>query len=480
MTIIEKILESKGPMMSSRLVEILESTEKINKNTASQKVSRDNSIIKIKGFYSSSQSFCYLEKHISDNSFFDTLLKSMEENGKKYWYCINAIRMNGGIISQKYLECYTNYPIIALKSHLPFKIVMQNFVSNGILIFDNEHYLISPKFNQSYTNFTQCNTIEMIKEDILNNFHSYAKNIGLISYKTGNKFSEFGKFKWCFTGVCPINGLKTNNKFGFLIADILFGHSIYEKDVMFYIEKIKTIQSFKNASKILPFLIVDDIDPKALELLKKNGIVIGFIKELFGQKYAETLKDLVSVLNNAGASLKNNPNKYLDLITELKKYNEGLANNIKGTLFEFVIGHIHSVDSNSSIDLGREIFENNSKHEIDVLAVYNDRIIFAECKATNSSTSAEKIEKWKSEKIPAFRKWAEKQETWKNKKLEFEYWSTNGFDDKAEELLKSISESAKKIKISYFTGSDIREKTLQMKNKKLKEAIDNFFLKTNM
>ena len=37
------------------------------------------------------------------------------------------------------------------------------------------------------------------------------------------------------------------------------------------------------------FLIVDDIEPKALELLK-NGIVIGFIKELFGEKYAETLK----------------------------------------------------------------------------------------------------------------------------------------------------------------------------------------------
>lgn len=480
MTVVEKILDSNGPMMSSRLVEILETTEKINKNTASQKVSRDNSIIKIKGFYTSSQSFCYLEKHIEDYSFFDTLLKSMEENGKKYWYCINAIKMNGGIISRKYLECYTNYPIIALKSHLPFKVVMQNFVSSGILIFDNDHYLISPKFDQSYRNFTQHSTIELIKDDILNNFHEYTRNIGLISYGTGNKFSEFGKFKWGFTGVCPINGLKTNDKFGFLISDILFGHSIYEKDIMFYIEKIKTIQSFKNASKILPFLIVDDIEPKALALLKKNGIVIGFIKELFGQKYADTLKDLITVLNNAGASLKNEPNKYLDLITELKKYNEGLANNIKGTLFEFLIGHIHSFDSNSSIDLGREIFENNGRHEIDVLAVYSDKIIFAECKATNSSTTLEKIEKWKSKKIPAFRKWADKQETWKNKKLEFEYWSTNGYEEDAEHLLKSISESAKKFKVSYFTGSDVREKALKMKNKKLKEAVDNFFLKISI
>src|SRR5690554_2132872 len=446
MTNIKRILETKGPMMSSKLAEILELKEGMNKNTASQKVSRDKSILKIKGFFSSSQSFCYLEEQISDSSFFDILLKSMEENGKKYWYCLNAVKINGGIISQKYLECYTNYPIIALKSHLPFKIVMQKFVSNGVLIFDNEHYLISPKFNQSYNNYTQYKTIETIKDDILSNFHSYVKNIGLISYNTGKKFSEFGKYQWCFSGVCPINALKNNNKFGFLIADILFGHSIDEKDVTFFIEKIKTIQSFQNASRILPFLIVDDIAPKALEILKKNGIVIGFIRELFGEKYAETLKNLVSVLNNAGASLKNNPDKYLDLIKELKIYNEGLANNIKGTLFEFVVGHIHSIDSNNSIDLGREIYENEGKHEIDVLAIYSDKVIFAECKATNSATSIEKIEKWKNKKIPAFRKWAEKQETWKNKKMEFEYWSTNGYDTEAETLLKSISESAKKFK----------------------------------
>ncbi|MGV1021379.1 hypothetical protein ACTS9V_17345 [Empedobacter falsenii] len=480
MTKIENILLSNGPMMSSELVNIISTQEKINKNTASQKVSRDKTILKIKGFYSSGQSFCYIEKHIENDSFFKLFLSSLEKYGKKYWYCLNAIKINGGIISKKYLECYTNYPVIPLKSHLPFKIVLQNFIKSGILIYNENHYLIAPKFNQSYSNYTQYNTIETVKDDILKNFNLYVRNIGLISYHTGKTFNEFGKFQWCFNGVCPINGLKTNNKFGFLVADILFGHPIYEKDIMFFLEKIKTIQSFKNASKILPFLIVDNIDEGALILLKKNGVVVGFIRELFGQKYAETLENLVSVLNNAGASLKNDPNKYLNLISELKKYNEGLANNIKGTLFEFVIGHFHSFNSNNSVDLGREIYDSNGKHEIDVLAIYNDKIIFAECKATNSKTSKDKIEKWETKKIPAFKKWAEKQETWKNKKIEFEYWSTNGYDQEAEDLLKSMSENYKKVKVSYFTGKDIREKAIKIKDKKLKEAIDNFFIKTKL
>jgi Holliday junction resolvase-like predicted endonuclease len=214
-------------------------------------------------------------------------------------------------------------------------------------------------------------------------------------------------------------------------------------------------------------------------LLKKNGIIVGFISELFGNKYAETLKELVTVLNNAGASLKKDPNKYLDLIFELKKYNQGLANNIKGTLFEFVVGHIIFLENNCNIDIGREIFE-NGKHEIDVFATNNQIILFAECKATKGQVTLAQVDKWLGRKIPAFRKWALKQETWQNKQLEFEYWSVNGFETDAEEKLKQSSNSATKIKISYFNGMKIRDKALKLKNKKLKEAIDNFFLKTEV
>jgi hypothetical protein len=47
-------------------------------------------------------------------------------------------------------------------------------------------------------------------------------------------------------------------------------------------------------------------------------------------------------------------------------------------------------------------------------------------------------------------------------------------------MLKDLVKSSKKIKISYFTGEDLRARTLRMKNKKLKEALDNFFLRTDV
>lgn len=479
MTDLVEILKKRGPLMSSELARSIEREFKISKNAASQKVVRDKHILKIRGFFTSGQSFCYLEQHTKEIEFFDLLTKAMFENGKKYWYCLNAIKMNGGQISRDYLECYTNYPILPLKSHIPFNKVMQKFVDNKILIFDNGYYSIFPKLNQTALNFTQYQTIELIKEDIINKFNSLTRNIGLISYDTGQKLAEFGKFKWAFKGICPISGLKENNNFGYLLADILFGHPIYEKDVLFYIEKLKTIQSFRGSSRLLPFLIVDDLDRAALISLKSKGVVVGFIKELFGNKYAETLKELVAILNNAGASLKNDPNKYLDLIIELKKYNKGLVNNIKGTLFEFVVGHILSLENNCSIEIGREIY-GNGKNEIDVFATNNQKIIFSECKATKGQVTTSQIEKWLDIKIPAFRNWAAKQETWVHKDLEFEYWSVSGFTPEAEVKLKQAALAATKIKISYFDGKSVRGKAIKLKNKKLKEAIDNFFLRTEV
>lgn len=479
MTTIESILSHHGPLMSGELAKLLGKNDSISLNTASQKVSRSTDFEKIKGFYSSNQSFCYLKEHEENGVFYDDFVKSLYENGRKYWYCINALRLHGGILSQRFLECYTNYPIMSLKGHLPFNKVMQKFVQEGVLVYNDSYYSLSPKFNLSRTALFAHKTIEQIKMEILESFGALVKNTGIISFNTGSQFAEYGKFRWAFKGVSHVMGLKQNGSPGFLLADILIGNAIREDDVRFFIEKVQHIQSYKNAPRILPILIVDDLDRNALSLLKQNGIVVGFIGELFGQKYAEALKELVTVLNNAGASLKKTPEKYLDLIKELKKYNEGLVNNIRGALFEFMVGHIHSANC-QSIDMGREIIENNDRHEMDVLAIYSDRVVIAECKAKKAVIDLETISKWIDVKLPAFKKWFDKQETYKKKKLEFEFWSTSGYADDALERLKRFSESAQKFNVLYFKQREIREKAVSMHNKKLKEALDNFFLKVDV
>lgn len=464
--------------MSAKLSEQLAQIEKIPVNTASQQVSRSKEIKKIKGFFVSNQSLCFLEEQYKDSKLYEIFSESLFNNGRKYWYCLNALKMHGGIIHSKYLECYTNYPVSPLKKHLPFKKVMQKFVTEGVLVFnDRNEYFFSPRFCPLDTNSTIYQTIEIIKDDILNHFHSLLRNIGMVSYNTGELFGEYGKFRWGFKGASYLRGLVNNKQPGFVLADILFGQEVYKNDVLFFVEKLNHIQSFKNAPKVIPFLIVDNLHPDALQELKKNGIAIGLISELFGEKYAKALNELVSILNNAGASLKTQPDKYIELISELKAFNQTLIFNIRGTLFEYFVGHIHSKNC-QSIDLGREIFENSGRHDIDVFAIYSNKVVFVECKATNGKINEEQTKEWVREKIPAFKTWLLKQETLKNHEIEFEYWATGGFTDDAKTELDAFIAKAKKFKVTYFEPSTIRETIVRMKNKKLKEALDNYFLKT--
>jgi hypothetical protein len=480
MTTLEQILVKHGPMMSGILAEKLAKAEKIPLNTASQKISRTKAIKKIKGFFVSNQSLCFLNEQYKDEQLYTVFSKALYDNGRKYWYCMNALKVHGGIINTKFLECYTNYPVLPLKKHLPFKKVMQKFVAQGVLVFNGtDEYYFAPRFCPIDTSSLTHRTIETIKEDILSHFHSLLRNTGLISYNTGELFGEFGKFRWGFKGASYIRGLVSNKQPGFVLADILFGKKVYKDDVLFYIEKLNHIQSFKNSPRVVPFLIVDNVHISALEELKKNGVALGLISELFGEKYANALNELVSILNNAGANLKSQPNKYLELISELKIFNETLVFNIRGTLFEYFVGHIHSRNS-QSIDIGREILENNGRHEIDVFVIYDSKVVFCECKATNSKIDIDKVTKWRDIKIPAFRTWLLKQETLKNHDIEFEYWATGGFTDDAKAALDKFIAGTKKFKVSYYEPDKIRETVIKMKNKKLKEALDTYFLKAKV
>lgn len=476
MTPFEKMLRKSGPLTSSELATRLAKAEGIPVNTVSQRISRTQAIQQLKGFLRSRQSICYLQEHATKGELLDAVSLIMRDYGRKYWYTLNAVKLHGGTISRKYLESYTNYPILPLRGHVPFEKVMQRFVSEGILVFSGDNYHFSPQFTRLIPNELARKTIELIKDKTIDDFHSLIRNTGLISYHSGKPFSEFGKFQWAMTGPSYVHGVQATGKPGFLVADIILGRPFFKDDVLFFVDKLKHIESFKSARRLLPFLLVDDLDAEALQHLKAHGVIVGFIGELFGQRYAAALRELFTVLNNAGASLKSNPDKYLDLIQELKKYNEGLANNIRGTLFEFVVAHIHR-EQCQSIDLGREIIANSSRHDMDVMATYADKVLVAECKATKALVDEDMVEQWLTNKIPAFRQWIQSQEILNKKEIQFEYWSISGFTDGAETLLREASASSKKYTVSYFDGTDARKHAIRMKNKKLKEALDNFFLK---
>lgn len=479
MTIIEQILYSQGPMMSGQLSRLVAERESIPENSASQKVRRTKDILKIKGFFTSQQSFCYLEEHKNTVDLFECLSKAMFEHGRKYWYCLNALKLNNGIIPKQELECYTNYPIEKLKGHRPFSDVMSIFINEKIIIYDDECYYLSLAFANISYNSIKSRVISQIKQTVLNDFSKIVKNTGFVSYNTVEFFAEYGKFRWGIKGVSYISGLRNGDKSGYLLADIILGNAFYSNDVEFFVKKIDHVLSFARAPRLIPFLIVDNIDEDALKLLKSKGVVVGFIGELFGQKYSNALIELVGMLNNIGASMQQTPEKFINLISELEIYNKTLVNNIKGSLFEFFVGHIVQ-RKYPNIDPGRIIYGEKGKCEIDIFAYNSDSVIIIECKATKSAIGEDEIRKWQREVIPLVQAYIKTQHILVEKNIIFEYWSISGFTNEAKLRLEQFKKNATVFTVDYYDTEGIKTHVDNLKNKTLSTTLQNYFIKSNL
>lgn len=210
--------------------------------------------------------------------------------------------------------------------------------------------------------------------------------------------------------------------------------------------------------------------------MKSQGVVIGFVNELFGENYKELLNSLINLVTNAGAILKKNPEAYLDLISKLNKLVDGKTNNLRGDLFELAVGYYQGRIC-KSIDIGKIINYEGLQREIDVFGFTESEIFISECKGYNHKVSKEEVEIWLSEKTTIIRKWILDNNMFNDKELIFEFWSTGGFTDEAIEFLTKKKEKTKKYKIDFFDLNDMLTKSRKLKSKKFTEILREYYVK---
>ena len=163
----------------------------------------------------------------------------------------------------------------------------------------------------------------------------------------------------------------------------------------------------------------------------------------------------MNLIENAGAIIKKNPEYYIKLIDNIEKLAIGKTYNLKGDLFEMAVGYYHG-QLCQSLEISKVIYYESEQKEIDVYAIYQDKVVFAECKGYNTPIDDEYIESWLSKKIHVIRKWALSCESLKNKKIEFEIWCTGGFTESSTFKLEEAKNKTKKYAINFFTLDSMR------------------------
>lgn len=457
---IANILKENGPMLSSELESLYQNKYNKTKDAAAQAVSRASDIKKLSICFQDNQKFCFNEEDFGSREFFDKLIDMIKTKANYHRSIIVALENNMGYLSQEDIGCYSSASVAPIKSKRMTKDILQELVDSKVINYRAENSIYS--LNWLYDcNYNYYLAVKNIKKNLLEDFNSKITKYNIGGYNTGKYYSQCNNYMWHYSNTCYIHGIKrTKNSIvlpGFIVLDIIQKINSDINDVKFFVDKIKSTYTFKNT--VIPILLYFSLSSEAFDYIKKSGIVAIQVKELFGKEYEQALFDFVSSFINICEKLENDPSAIQKIFKELSK-NQGRINNMKGSFFELAVGQ-YFYDCGARYVKFRKILNENetrgNKREIDILIEKDNKILIVECKNTKSSIDKETIQEWLNTKIKDIFNWVTV--AYPNKQIIFEYWSANGFDDNALNLLSKSQSSVKKYIIEFYDKNKILNKS---------------------
>ena len=476
---IEEYIKREVVTSSSKVIDFCVESLGLSEDNARKKVQLlpSSSIIKIKGICSKRQSILYHRDSPRDETFYSHLMDTLSINAQQHFFVLNALQLHGGFILKEKLASFSISPIEDTKGHKSFGSVIEDLKRLELIKESSSNYSLS----HSPFSEARSKAIDLVQTITREHFHEWARNIGLISYNSAKFDSKFSRYQFSLVAPSYIKSLtsgKEKKTPAFLIADILLNNTkVTTSDIDFFIKKIENISHQNNQARFIPFLLTSTHDADIYQKLKKSGIIIGNIDELFGKKYTESIFGLLNLIENAGAILKKNPDQYIKLIENIEKIAIGKTYNLKGALFEMAVGLFHGSQC-QSLEISKRIYTDTKEVEVDVYAVYQDHVVFAECKGYNSPIGDKYVENWLSQKTPTIRNWALGQGSLQNKEIHFEIWSTGGFSEQASERLQSMKEKTKKYSIDYFDINQMKSLAKKKRTNHFLKIIKEYYEKT--
>lgn len=458
---VESLLKTHGPMLSGSLANLYEEKYNTTNDAARKAISRARSPVqKLKYFpFEKNQVFCYLEEQYNTHIYKENLYCSLKQHSSTIAPLLIALENNHGFISKDFFAIYSISPIKETKGHRLFSRNISDLIrANIIYDYDSEYYVLSENYSGILPEISHHRSYNRICKIIENDFISWAAKINLIAFNSAISYpsiAEFSHFQWNIT--CPSYTQPMydflNKKPGFLIADVLFKPQASVSDINFFIGKIQILRHFKNIPNFLPVLLVNNVSPEALKLLKEHKIFVGILSNLYDKNYVSVLSDIYNIFQNATTILHKDATKIDTLLENITKI-EGRFNNAMGDLFEYMVGSFYNKLGVS--DLKMNVFipnEKGTKNELDILICKENKVIAIECKATKSALTYDYVQKWLSEIVPTFRKWI--QTNYPQRQYVFQIWSLGGFDEQATLLLENHKKSTTKYTLSYYSKTEI-------------------------
>ena len=241
-------------------------------------------------------------------------------------------------------------------------------------------------------------------------------------------------------------------------------------------KKFSTLQRLNNSAPVLPILIADRYEKEAYINGRSHGMVIRTVKSLFGHDVARGLDILVRILTSAAAIAAQNPEVVTKIFSKIQSI-ESATGNLRGPLFEMIVGYCVKRVEGGSIEIGDKVTNPKTgiKAEIDVrLTRENKQFHCYECKGyhTGNRVKLGEVEKWAKVKVQAIVAYMKSNGTYNDYKPSFNFWTNSSFDNDAAAFLSEHSENTRKYNINFKDGKFVRQYAAQANSSSIIEILD--------
>ena len=484
-------LLKRGPQLTSDILRHLEKSG-LSPELARQRLKRRPSSVKsLSGItFPKNARFYFHEAQFGTHRYWDALYRALAEGSPVYGPAVAAMIAKGGIVPKEYFPIISGAPLKqkkktgsdAVLSRLQAVGVLTEFPMGEIPVVCFHH---NTGFGVDHDGFAAQLTVQRI---LLDAVADWARKLNMASYnkvairERGQPLPQFGTH--AFDLVAPsymspmVRYTDGKPKPGFLVADVYLGE-LDMAAAQSFLRKCESSRAMRRLAPFLPVIVADGFHHDAFKALRANGIIATKPSALFGREIARGLAGLLETLRHASAIAAKNPEVIETLFDQLGKI-EGAASNLRGALFELIVGHIAMLQESGSIDVGKTLnISAEERYEIDVFCVTAETVRLIECKgyAATHKVDAEELEGWILTKARRLHKNYRSQPSLQNRKFRFEFWTSGGFTEDALQLAEAVSNETSRYTVKLMTGPEIRTLITKVNAKGLGKVFDEHYTK---
>ena len=263
---------------------------------------------------------------------------------------------------------------------------------------------------------------------------------------------------------------------GFMVCDINLRSVVDIDEVEAFVRKCDLASAPAGVGAIMPMLGGFVFPASGLELAKKKGILAITLENLFGSELAKSLRALIQMLTDAGATAAANPVYLMEVMSRLTKI-EGAADNLRGALFELIIGSLVKDVEGGFLKTG----ERRLDVEIDVQLDRGDEVgmLVIECKskAPGARVSEKDVKRWYTNRVPRIHEVLTVGRT-HSKPFRYELWANGSFTESAIDWLKSQPQDLPSYSVGWRDGTALKEYADQAKNASLRKMLNEHYFRS--